>query len=362
MEHVDVLIVGAGLSGIGAACHLRRDCPDKTYAILEARDAIGGTWDLFRYPGHPLGLGHVHPRLLVPAVDRTRRPSPTATSIRDYVARDRPRVRRRRARSASATGSLRAEWSSATRPLDGARRSATDTGETVDADLLVPVRLLRLLPLRRGLHARRSPGADDFAGHGRAPAALARRTSTTPASGWSSSAAAPPPSPWCRRWPSEAAHVTMLQRSPTLRRCRCPSRDPLADAAARAGCRRRRRTRWCAGRTCCSASRIFQLSRRRPRLVKALLRQARASASCRPGYDVDTHFTPALRPVGPAAVRGPRRRPVHGHPRRAGPSIVTDRIDDASPRRGLRLRLRRRARRRHRGHRDRAQPAGRSAA
>ena len=50
-EHVDVLIVGAGLSGIGAACHLRRDCPDRTFAILEGRDAIGGTWDLFRYPG-----------------------------------------------------------------------------------------------------------------------------------------------------------------------------------------------------------------------------------------------------------------------------------------------------------------------
>lgn len=48
-DHVDVLIIGAGLSGIGAACHLRRDCPDKTYAVLEARDAIGGTWDLFRY-------------------------------------------------------------------------------------------------------------------------------------------------------------------------------------------------------------------------------------------------------------------------------------------------------------------------
>src|SRR5258705_619383 len=51
MDHVDVLIVGAGLSGIGAACHLRRQCPDKTYTILESRDAIGGTWDLFRYPG-----------------------------------------------------------------------------------------------------------------------------------------------------------------------------------------------------------------------------------------------------------------------------------------------------------------------
>jgi len=47
----DVLIVGAGLSGIGAAVHLAQNCPNETYAILEGRDAIGGTWDLFRYPG-----------------------------------------------------------------------------------------------------------------------------------------------------------------------------------------------------------------------------------------------------------------------------------------------------------------------
>ena len=50
-EHVDVLIVGAGLSGIGAAYHLKQKCPDKRYVILEGREAIGGTWDLFRYPG-----------------------------------------------------------------------------------------------------------------------------------------------------------------------------------------------------------------------------------------------------------------------------------------------------------------------
>src|SRR5579864_2608458 len=47
----DVLIVGAGLSGVGAACHLRRRLPHKRFAILESREAIGGTWDLFRYPG-----------------------------------------------------------------------------------------------------------------------------------------------------------------------------------------------------------------------------------------------------------------------------------------------------------------------
>src|SRR6187431_187483 len=48
---VDVLIVGAGLSGIGAAYHLQERCPQKTYLILEGRERLGGTWDLFRYPG-----------------------------------------------------------------------------------------------------------------------------------------------------------------------------------------------------------------------------------------------------------------------------------------------------------------------
>jgi cation diffusion facilitator CzcD-associated flavoprotein CzcO len=51
VEHVDVLIVGAGLSGIGAACRLSLECPEKTVAILERRERMGGTWDLFRYPG-----------------------------------------------------------------------------------------------------------------------------------------------------------------------------------------------------------------------------------------------------------------------------------------------------------------------
>ena len=50
-SHLDVLIIGAGISGIGAACRLSEDLPQKSYAVLEARDAIGGTWDLFRYPG-----------------------------------------------------------------------------------------------------------------------------------------------------------------------------------------------------------------------------------------------------------------------------------------------------------------------
>ena len=62
--HVDVLIVGAGLSGIGAACHLEADAPGISYAILEARGTNGGTWDLFRFPGvrsdsDKIGRAHV---------------------------------------------------------------------------------------------------------------------------------------------------------------------------------------------------------------------------------------------------------------------------------------------------------------
>src|ERR1043166_2917380 len=51
IEELDVVVVGAGLSGIGAAYRLKTDCPDQRFAVLAARDAIGGTWELFRYPG-----------------------------------------------------------------------------------------------------------------------------------------------------------------------------------------------------------------------------------------------------------------------------------------------------------------------
>ena len=50
-SEVDVLIIGAGISGIGTAYHLQKHCPSKSYAIIEARSDVGGTWDLFRYPG-----------------------------------------------------------------------------------------------------------------------------------------------------------------------------------------------------------------------------------------------------------------------------------------------------------------------
>ena len=51
MDHVNVIIVGAGLSGVGAAAHLIKKSPNKTFTLLEGRASVGGTWDLFRYPG-----------------------------------------------------------------------------------------------------------------------------------------------------------------------------------------------------------------------------------------------------------------------------------------------------------------------
>ncbi|MGH8504476.1 MAG: flavin-containing monooxygenase, partial [Stenotrophobium sp.] len=111
-KFVDVLIVGAGLSGIGAACHLRRQCPNKTFAILERRDAIGGTWDLFRYPGirsdsdmYTFGFNFrpwTEPRVLA-----------DGTSIRHYVTET---AREYDVESQIRFGRkvLRADWSSAT--------------------------------------------------------------------------------------------------------------------------------------------------------------------------------------------------------------------------------------------------------
>ncbi|HZE23032.1 MAG TPA: NAD(P)/FAD-dependent oxidoreductase [Blattabacteriaceae bacterium] len=83
-EHFDVLIIGAGLSGIDAAHHLQKFCPQKSYVILEQRERIGGTWDLFRYPGirsdsDMLTMGYsfrpwTHPKAISPGED-----------IREYI-------------------------------------------------------------------------------------------------------------------------------------------------------------------------------------------------------------------------------------------------------------------------------------
>ena len=74
---LDMIIIGAGISGIGMAVHMKRDCPGKSIAVLERRDNLGGTWDLFRYPG-VRSDSDMHTLASRSSRGRTKRPSPTA--------------------------------------------------------------------------------------------------------------------------------------------------------------------------------------------------------------------------------------------------------------------------------------------
>ena len=136
-EHLDVLIIGAGLSGIGAAYHLQDRCPAKTYAVLEARGDLGGTWDLFRYPGvrsdsdmHTLGYGFRPwtgdraiadgPAILQYLRQPARRPSPTPRCTTETAVGS-PRIQRRCRRPERATTERREDVGS---PWWGTPRSA----------------------------------------------------------------------------------------------------------------------------------------------------------------------------------------------------------------------------------------------
>ena len=187
-EHFDVVVVGAGLSGIGAGYRLQTECPDRSYVILEARDAIGGTWDLFRYPGvrsdsDMFTLGYQ----FRPWPRRSRSPTATrswatsATPPSDSVSR-----------STSATGTkvVGADWSSERRALDrqlesDGRRAEHDHVRTSSTP--APATTTTTAATRRTSPASRtSPGRSCTRSSG-------PRTWTTPASASSSSAAARPP-------------------------------------------------------------------------------------------------------------------------------------------------------------------------
>ena len=154
------MIVGAGLSGIGAAYRLQTECPDRTFAVLEARDAMGGTWDLFRYPGvrsdsDMFTLGYQF------------RPWQAEKSIADGAddprlhPRDRRRVRHRAAHPLPHQGGRR-------RLVDRSTRAGRCTSRRPDGprthDLRLPLLLRGLLRLRPRPTRRSSPGIEDFAG------------------------------------------------------------------------------------------------------------------------------------------------------------------------------------------------------
>jgi monooxygenase len=287
-EHVDVLIIGAGLSGIGAACHLQRDCPERSYLILEARDRMGGTWDLFRYPGvrsdsdmHTLGYS------FSPWEDPTALAD--GPSILGYVKRTAQRHGvMERIRTGHAVQS--AEYSTAGRRWTVHVRDAA-TGETLtftcaflfccggyyryDAGYTPEFPGMKRFP-GPVIHPQHWPEDLDYAG----------KRVLVIGSGATAVTLVP-------ALADTAAHVTMLQRSPSYI-VSLPSRDGVAEWL------RRRLPRRAAHhlvrvKNVGLMTLSYQLSRRRPGLMKSLIRQG-ARRQLPDGYDVETHFTPSYNP------------------------------------------------------------------
>jgi cation diffusion facilitator CzcD-associated flavoprotein CzcO len=315
MTHVDVLIVGAGLSGIGAAHHIQSAFPDKTYTILEARDAIGGTWDLFRYPGvrsdsdmHTLGY-RFRPWTQAKAIA-------DGPSILDYV--------RDTATEAGIDKHIRfghrvasAEWSTV---------DALWTVEAVHGDQAVRF-TARFFYVCSGYYRYDAgyrpdfPGIERFAGTVVHPQAwpddldYAGKRVVVIGSGATAVTLVPALS-------DKAAHVTMLQRSPTYI-ATLPSKDGIADRLRRLLGPRRAYpvVRW---KNVVLGTLFYQLSRRRPSIVKSMLRKA-AVRQLPPGYDVAAHFTPRYQPWDQRLCIAPDGD-LFTAVRRGRASIVTDRI------------------------------------
>ena len=225
MEHFDVLIVGAGLSGIGAAWHLQERCPGKSYAILEGREASGGTWDLFRYPGvrsdsDMYTLGYSLPAVEGGQGDRRRPVDP------EVHPRGRERPRHRHEDPLSATSVVAASWSTpdarwtveverGDRRRSASASPATSCGcaaATTDYDGGYLPEFAGIERFKgRIVHPQKWTDDIDYAGK-RVVVIGSGATAVTLVPAMADSG---------------ATHVTMLQRSPTYMVAR-PSQDPFA--------------------------------------------------------------------------------------------------------------------------------------
>ncbi|MCF2524486.1 NAD(P)/FAD-dependent oxidoreductase [Bradyrhizobium sp. G127] len=287
-SHVDVLIVGAGLSGIGAAYHLQRDCPGKSYAILEGRDAIGGTWDLFRYPG-------IRSDSDMYTLGYSFKPWTEAKAIADG-----PRILnyvRETASDNGIVGKIRFNHR-----VKSASWSSQDARWTVEAERGPDKEIVRFtcgfLFMCSGYYSYESgyepafPGADRFKGRIVHPQKwtqdidYAGRRVVVIGSGATAVTLVP-------EMAKTAAHVTMLQRSPTYVVAR-PAEDALAN-------RLREKLpaklayhliRW---RNVLFGMYFFQLCRRKPERAKQLILGG-VRRALGPDYDIATHFTPRYNP------------------------------------------------------------------
>jgi cation diffusion facilitator CzcD-associated flavoprotein CzcO len=285
-EHVDVLIVGAGISGIGAACHLQDRCPGKTWAILEARDALGGTWDLFRFPGvrsdsDMLTLGYGF---------RPWTGSSTladGTSIRDYL-RDTARERGIDTKIRYGHRVVAADWSS-----EDQRWTVTVESDSGRIEMSCGF-LYSCTGYYRYDEGFRPefPGEDRFSGpivhpqHWPADLDHAGKRVVVIGSGATAVTLVP-------AMAADAAHVTMLQRSPSYI-LTLPSEDPLL-ASLRRLLPDRLATKVARVKNMVLQIAIYQFARRAPGTARKVLQDG-VRRQLPPGYPVETHFRPAYNP------------------------------------------------------------------
>lgn len=326
-EHVEVLIVGAGLSGIGAGVHLQTRCPSKRYAILEARNSIGGTWDLFRYPGvrsdsDMFTLGYefrpwTRPRAIAegPGILEYLRETAREHGIDRHI-RFQHRVRT-------------ASWSSA---------QARWTVEAEVGPERIPVRLTcNFLYLCSGYYSYESgyrpafPGSERFQGlllHPQQwPADLDYSGKRVIVIGSGATAVTLVPA-MARR----AAHVTMLQRSPSYLLSQ-PAADRIAGLLQRV-LPPRLAHRLIRSKNMLLSLAFYQFCRRAPRLAARVLR-ANVARQLPAGYPLDIHFQPRYRPWDQRLCLVPDAdlfRAIRG----GRASVVTGRIDTFTER-GIRL-------------------------
>jgi len=288
VEHVDVLIVGAGLSGLGAACHLQNECPGKSFAILEARAESGGTWDLFRYPGvrsdsdmYTLAYAFKPWKGTKTIVD--------GPSILGYIreaAREGgidQKIRYRHRVTGAAWSSSDARW---TVEVENAETSTTE--QLTCGFLFGNTGYYRYdvgyTPHFEGREVFRGPIVHPQAW----PVDLDWTDKRIVVIGSGATAVTLIPA-----LATQARHVTMLQRSPSYI-ATVPNLDPINTFLRRAlpPTVAAALVRW---KNVFFAWLIFQLSRHAPELMKRWLHDG-VTRQLPDGYDVGTHFTPAYQP------------------------------------------------------------------